>query len=295
MRKHLPLITFIAALSLPLAGCSSTNSTDSTNGKVKVIASFYPLAFVAQKIGGNLVSVENLVPPGVEPHDLELTPSQVASLSKADIVFYIKGLQPAVDKAITQSTIKNVVDVSSLEELPGVSPEIVGNDPHIWNDPIKYGKVASIFAQKISQIDAQNSSAYAANLSSFLTRLEKLNNKFTDGLSRCVRNEIVTSHSAFSYMAKRYGLIQIGIAGLSPEAEPSPKRLNEIALLIKRDKITTIFFEALLSPKIAETLASDLKIKTAVLDPIEGVSKGQTYFSVMESNLAALREVLACK
>jgi len=295
MRKYPLLIAFIAGLSLTLAGCSSTNSADSTNGKIEVIASFYPLAFVAQEIGGSLVTVENLVPPGVEPHDLELTPSQVASLSKASIVFYIKGLQPAVDKAITQSTIRNTVDVSSLEELPGVDPQIVGNDPHIWNDPIKYSEVASIFAEKISQIDAQNSSTYTTNLANFLTQLKELNNKFTDGLSRCVRNEIVTSHSAFGYMAKRYGLIQIGIAGLSPEAEPSPKRLNEIALLIKRDKITTVFFEALLSPKIAETLASDLKIKTAVLDPIEGTSEGQTYFSIMESNLAALREALACK
>lgn len=294
MRKYLRVIVALSVLSVALAGCSSSSTSKSSDTKIKVVAGFYPLAFVAQEVGGNHVSVENLTGPGVEPHDLELTPSQVASFGTADIVFYIKGFNPAIDNAIAQSTMRNAVDVSSLEELPSSDNEIVGNDPHIWQDPTKYSQAASIFARAISKVDRANSKSYENNLATLKSSLGELDSKFKSGLAVCQRKEIVTSHSAFGYLAKRYKLVQIGILGLSPDAEPSPKRLNEIALQVKRDKITTIFFESLLSPKVAQTLASDLKIKTAVLDPIEGVGKNQTYFSVMESNLSALRKALSC-
>lgn len=294
MKKFFGIVATISALSVALAGCSSSDGIKSSVGKIKVIAGFYPLAFVAEKIGGDHVVVENLTRAGVEPHDLELTPSQTASLAKADIVFYIKGFSSAIDNAIAQSTINNVVDVSSLEDLASIEKQIVGNDAHIWQDPTRYSKVASIFAKKISTIDPENSKYYSDNLIRLKSSLTNLDLEFRSGLTACERREIITSHSAFGYLARRYKLVQIGISGLSPDAEPSPKRLNEIAVQIKRDKITTVFFESLLSPKIAQTLASDLKIKTAVLDPIEGVNKGQTYFTVMESNLAALREALGC-
>jgi len=295
MRKFLEIIATISVLLAVLVGCSSTDAFKSSGSKVRIVAGFYPLAFVAEKIGGSHVVVENLTRSGVEPHDLELTPTQVASLTRADIVFYIKGFNPAIDNAIEQSSINNAVDVSSLEESTSVENQVIGNDPHIWQDPMKYAQAASILAKKISAIDPKNSKNYDDNLISLKTSLNNLDLEFRSGLTSCDRREIVTSHSAFGYLAKRYKLLQIGILGLSPDAEPSPKRLNEIAVQIRRDKITTIFFESMVSPKVAQTLASDLKVKTALLDPIEGVSKGQTYFTVMEQNLASLREALGCK
>ncbi|MEI9906934.1 MAG: metal ABC transporter substrate-binding protein [Actinomycetota bacterium] len=296
MRRTVAPLAALALVSLVLTGCSSSAGTKEENGdeRVSVIASFYPLAFIAEQVGGNSISVVNLTKAGVEPHDLELTPSQVASLSSTDLLFYIKGFNPAMDKAVAQSTIKNVVDVSSLEELPSPEAEITGNDPHIWQDPAKYSEMASRFEKVLAEIDPAHSQKYAANLATFKGALFDLDTEFRAGLATCERKEIITSHSAFGYLAKRYHLIQVGILGLSPDAEPSPKRLNEIAKQVRRDKITTIFFESLLSPKVAKTLASDLKIKAEVLDPIEGVGENQTYFSVMESNLVALRKALNC-
>jgi len=295
MKRFSGIVVTLAALSVALAGCSSPDVIKSPSREIKVIAEFYPLAFAAEKIGSNHVVVENLTKPGVEPHDLELTPVQVASLAKADIVFYIKGFSPAIDNAIAQSTIHNVLDVSSLEALSSVDKQIVGNDPHIWQDPMTYAQAVSLFTKRMSLIDPGNSKTYSGNLLNLTKSLISLDLEFRAGLTTCDRREIVTSHSAFGYLARRYKLVQISILGLSPDAEPSPKRMNEIAIQVKRDKITTIFFESLLSPKVAQTLASDLRIKTAVLDPIEGVKKGQTYFTVMESNLASLRKALNCK
>ncbi|MFM2263944.1 MAG: hypothetical protein RLY81_296, partial [Actinomycetota bacterium] len=129
----------------------------------------------------------------------------------------------------------------------------------------------------------------------FVEQLEGLDADFTSGLASCERRLIVTSHAAFGYLADAYNLEQEAISGLSPESEPTPKRLNEIGKEAKADGTTTIFFETLASPKVAQTLADDLNISAAVLDPIEGIGEGQTYFSIMESNLAALRKALNCK
>ena len=296
MRRIFLPVAFVVLASILLTGCSSSGASKNESGteKVSVVASFYPLAFIAEQVGGSSISVVNLTKSGVEPHDLELAPSQVASLSATDLLFYIKGFNPAMDKAVSQSTIKNVIDVSSLEELPSPEAQIAGNDPHIWQDPVKYGEMASRFEKVLVRIDPARSQKYASNLAKFKKSLMKLDTEFRTGLAACERSEIITSHSAFGYLAKRYHLVQVGILGLSPDAEPSPKRLNEIAKQVKRDKITTIFFESILSPKVAKTLASDLKIKAEVLDPIEGVGENQTYFSVMESNLVALRKALNC-
>jgi zinc transport system substrate-binding protein len=169
------------------------------------------------------------------------------------------------------------------------------NDPHVWLDPERLVVVAKAVAAKLSEVDPDNSEVFATNLAVFVAELETLDQKFLTGLASCERDLIVTAHAAFGYLADAYGLSQEAIAGLSPESEPTPKRLNEIGKEAKADGTTTIFFETLASPKVAQTLADDLNIEAAVLDPIEGISKGQTYFSIMESNLDALRKALNCK
>lgn len=319
-------MTFKVALalslsSLLLASCSSdpSDSADVETGKLSVVAAFYPIEFVASAIGGDLVSIKNMTPPGVEPHDLELTPSQVSRLSEADLLLYVEGFQPALEEAAIQSPPGESVD---LLAIPGLnllkanedghnhghshshsdeeakdeedSDEEMVNDPHFWLDPKRLILVANSIAEKFSAIDSDNAQRYEDNRVAFVAELNSLDQKYAIGLKTCERRMIVTSHAAFGYLANAYDLEQESIAGLSPDSEPTPKRLNEISKEAKADGTTTIFFEALASPKLAQTLADDLKITAAVLDPLEGISEGQTYFSVMENNLAALRTALSC-
>ncbi len=315
MKKNFSILAVITSLGLILTGCSSSDNSSEASGTVKVVAAMYPLEFVATSIGGNLVSVENFTPPGVEPHDLELTPSQIVSLDDADLLLFISGFQPALEEAAQQSAPANSLDVLALDGLNLLSAtedghdhgaedvhsdeedhsdEELVSDPHVWLDPERLIVVANAVASKFSEVDPDNSEVYETNLSAFVAQLEALDQEFVTGLASCERDLIVTSHAAFGYLADAYGLTQEAIAGLSPESEPTPKRLNEIGKEAKADGTTTIFFETLASPKIAQTLADDLNIEAAVLDPLEGVSDGATYFSVMESNLEALRKALNC-
>ena len=315
MKRNLSILAAITSVGLMVSGCGSTESNSDASG-IKVVAAMYPLEFVATSIGGDLVSVENFTPPGVEPHDLELTPSQVVALDEADLLLFISGFQPALEEAAQQSAPANSLDLLSVnglnllkatedghdhgaeedhaEEAAHSDEELI-SDPHVWLDPARLVLVAKAVALKFSEVNPENSSIFETNLAKFVAELETLDQKFLTGLASCERDLIVTSHAAFGYLADAYGLTQEAIAGLSPESEPTPKRLNEIGKEAKADGTTTIFFETLASPKVAQTLADDLNIKAAVLDPIEGISEGQTYFSIMESNLEALRKALNCK
>jgi len=313
MKNKLSVLAVAASLGLILTGCSSSETEDSASSTIKVVAALYPLEFVANAIGGDLVEVVNVTPPGVEPHDLELTPSQIITLDDADLLLYISGFQPALEEAAEQSpptTSLDILTVSGLNLLEATddghdhgseedhaeeekSAEGV-NDPHVWLDPERLIVVANAVAAKLSEVDPDNAQAYASNAELFVEQLTELDGKFVSGLASCERDLIVTAHAAFGYLADAYGLNQEAIAGISPESEPTPKRLNEIGKEAKADGTTTIFFETLASPKVAQTLADDLNIEAAVLDPIEGISEGQTYFSIMESNLEALRKALSC-
>ena len=313
MKKNLSILAVVASLGLILTGCSSTESNDDASGKVTVVAALYPLEFVATAIGGDLVDVVNVTPPGVEPHDLELTPSQIITLDDADLLLYISGFQPALEEAAEQSPPTASLDVLTLPGLnlleathdgheQGTEDEHADeeksaegvNDPHVWLDPERLIVVANAVAAKLSEVDPDNAQTYASNAELFVEQLTELDGKFVAGLASCERDLIVTAHAAFGYLADAYGLNQEAIAGISPESEPTPQRLNEIGKEAKADGTTTIFFETLASPKVAQTLADDLNIEAAVLDPIEGISEGQTYFSIMESNLEALRKALSC-
>jgi len=318
MKKKLALIALVTSSGLILSGCGSSEENSTATSSIKVVAAMYPLEFVATTIGGDLVSVENFTPPGVEPHDLELTPSQIVTLDDADLLLYISGFQPALEEAAQQSAPADSLDLLSVKDLnlltatedghdhghdegeehadeEAHSDEEMVSDPHVWLDPERLIVVAKAVASKLSEVDPANSEKFESNLASFVTKLEDLDKKFVSGLGSCERNLIVTSHAAFGYLADAYGLTQEAISGLSPESEPTPKRLNEIGKEAKADGTTTIFFETLASPKVAQTLADDLNIEAAILDPIEGIGEGQTYFSIMESNLKALQKALNCK
>lgn len=323
VRRLIPTATLAGAVTLglvALSACSSSDAADKKSGdKLAVTASFYPMQFLAERIGGDHVSVTTLTKPGVEPHDLELNPRQAAQLGDADVILYLKGIQPAVDEAITEAGVKNTVDATSLTTLEKHGTEVGhahdgdhatedpapaeegtsdGKDPHIWLDPVKYAQVAKGVGASLEKADPDNSAVYKKNTDTLVKQLGGLDTAFKQGLADSPSKTFITTHAAFGYLAERYGLTQEAIAGLDPESEPSPSRVKELETIARHDKVDTVFFETLASDKTAKTIAADSGLKTDVLDPLEGItakSKGDDYIEVMESNLTALRKALGAK
>jgi zinc transport system substrate-binding protein len=249
-----------------------------------VVAAFYPLAFAAQTVGGPSVHVRNLTPAGAEPHDIELTPKDVAAVQKASVVLYLShGFQPALEQAARDADGERV-DV--LQGLP-----VRADDPHVWLDPVLYARIVRRVGAALGRPGAAGRLA---------ARVLSLDRAYRAGLAHCARREFVTTHAAFGYLAARYGLRQVAITGLDPESEPTAQRLASLAKLVRRDHVGTVFFERLVSRKLAQTVAREAGAGTAVLDPIEGLtpseqSRGATYLTLMRQNLAALRKELRCR
>lgn len=291
-----------AALALvAVPACSSTG--DATNGRISVIASFYPIAEAAERVGGSLVSVTDLTPPGVEPHDLELTPRQLGDVASADVVLYLGGgFQPAVEDAIVDAQ-GETVDVGAgirRRDVPAGETEAgLSSDPHVWLDPVAYRRIVDTVATALSRADRSASSRFSTNARDLGEQLSALDGEYRTGLADCARDVIVTGHAAFGYLAARYGLRQEAISALSPDAEPTPQRLAELRTFVHDEGVTTIFTEELVSPKVADTLARETGTRTVALNPLESLTPdelvaGQDYVSVMRSNLTKLEAALGC-
>ncbi|MFI9489774.1 metal ABC transporter substrate-binding protein [Promicromonospora sp. NPDC052451] len=316
------LTSLVLAGTATLAGCSAqgTGGAAGESDGVTVLASFYPLQYVAQQIGGDLVTVDNLTPPAAEPHDLELSPAQVREIGTADLVVYLSGFQAAVDEGIEARAPEHVVDAADTAELVAHTGTEEGHegetaeehaehaedehdhgaaDPHFWLDPSRLATVGQAVADELAAVDPEHAEEYADGALRLGQQLDALDQELADGLAACQGATLVTSHTAFGYLADRYALEQVGISELDPEAEPSPARLRQIGDVVKENGVTTLFSETLVSPKVTETLADDLGVRTAVLDPLEGLSEdataaGEDYVSVMRANLKALEEGLVC-
>jgi zinc transport system substrate-binding protein len=271
---------------LALAGCTGPARPD--DGRLGVVAAFYPLQFVSERVGGDRVAVSNLTRAGAEPHDLELTPSQLAALEDADLVVYLRGFQPAVDEAIDLQRRDKTFDVAAVEPLREA-------DPHVWLDPVRLAAIASRFADRLAAVAPADAPAIRQRADALTGELRDLDGQYRAGLADCARRDVVTSHEAFGYLAARYGLRQVSVTGLNPDEEPGPQQLRDVARLAREHGVTTIFFESLASPKLSQTVAREIGAKAAVLDPIEGVEAGETYFTVMRANLVALRDALGCR
>lgn len=297
-RAIAPLLVAGATLLLSACGGAGTDSAPSSEaGTTSVVAAFYPLQYAAQAVGGDTVSVTSLTPPGVEPHDLELTAAQVAEISQADVVLYIKGFQPAVDEAVAQQAADRAIDVSEgLALLSGDPAEGEINDPHVWLDPANMAAIGQAIATRLGAVDAESAATVSANASALSTAMADLDAKYAAGLSTCASTDLVVSHEAFGYLANAYGLTQVGISGLSPEAEPSPARMKEVADLVRTAGISTIYYESLVDPKVAQTIADETGATAVMLDPLEGLAPDSTsdYVSVMEANLATLMKGQNC-
>ena len=302
-------VTALSVLGATTACGAGTAGSAAADGKVAVVTAFYPLQFITERIGGDAVAVTNLTKPGAEPHDLELNAQQVGDVSTAGLVVYLKGFQPAVDEAVAQQAEDTAFDVSTVQPLLDAATDAHGHgheeaaheeggggkDPHVWLDPTRLATIADRLAVRLGEADTAHAADYTARAATLRSDLETLDAEFTKKLTTCQRREIVTSHSAFNYLAQRYRLEQVGIVGLSPEAEPPAQRLAAVAEEAREHGTTTIFFETLVSPKIAETIARTVGAKTAVLDPLEGLTApGGDYLSVMRTNLIALTTALGC-
>lgn len=301
----------IAVLTIT-TGCSAPAGDD--DSATSIVVGAYPFEFVATRVAGDHATVTNLLAPGSDGHDLELSPQQVAAVSNADLVLYQSGYQAALDEAVEQQSPANVLDTASFLTLRTAAEdddhdaddadddhdadEHGGYDPHVWLDPTNVAEIADHTAQLLSQLQPENADAFTANAQQLRSELTSLDADFASGLANCRTNTFITSHTAFGYLAARYGLDQVGISGLSPEEEPSPARIAQVQQIATERDVTTIFYETAVSPKVSQAIASDLGLATDVLDPIETLSsdsRGSDYIEVMNSNLDSLRKANGCQ
>lgn len=289
---------FLAAILLiTLTGCASGKVPKIENKKpepMKVTASFYPLAFVAQKVGGKLVKVTQITPGGVEPHDYEPTPQDLAAISDSKI-FIMSGYGIDAWADNISQNLKNTTAVKATTKI-----EVSGKDPHVWLNPNNFSLEVEVVRDAFVAADPINAEKYKLNAIGLINDLKAMDREFREGLKECQLKEIITSHDAFRYMAGQYNFVSTPIAGISPDEEPSPKSLAELSNLAKQKNIKYIFFETLVSSKLADTIAEEVGAKSLVLNPIEGVTfeeakMGKDYLVLMQENLKNLRTALQCK
>ena len=308
MRRPLLIPVLAGSLALLLSACGGTpdgGGSSATGGALRVVAGFDPLAYAAEQVGGDGVEVINLTPPGGEAHDLELSPQQVAEIGEADLVLYIPGFQPALDEAIAQVAPDRALDVTeALTLLPaeehahggdhGDAHGTLDGDPHVWLNPLNMATIGDEIATRLSALNSGGS--FAAGAQGLTASMNALNDEWAQGTAECRSRDLVVSHEAFGYLAAQYDFAQIGIAGLSPDAEPSPARIAEVADLVRQRGVTTIYYETLVDPAVAETLAAETGASTAILDPLEGLLEGSTgdYVTVMQGNLEQVRTGQGC-
>jgi zinc transport system substrate-binding protein len=291
VQSRIVLLCGVIAM-LALSGCGGSEPSGGAGADDRtVVAAFYPLAFAAERVAPAGTEVEDLTPPGAEPHDLELTARDVGRLRDASLVVYVgEGFQPAIDSALERREGPSLDVLDGLDLLAGGEHGDEAVDPHVWLDPVRYAAVARAVAAALGGEAAADP---------LVERLARLDREFRQGLRQCRRREIVTSHAAFGYLADRYGLEQVSLTGISPGAEPSPKEIERLVGKVRETGATTVFFETLVSPDLAKTVAREAEATTAVLDPVEGLEPtaadaGADYFTVMRKNLAALRKALEC-
>ena len=263
---------------LALAGCGGREDDDSTT----VVVAFYPLAWAAERIGGEGVEVVNLTPPGTEPHDVELSARDVEKVRAADLILYVGGgFQPSVEDAIERHE-GPLLDALAREDAA---------DPHVWLDPLRFAGISVAVGAALGRPLAADE---------VWQKLRALDLEYRHGLERCERGTLVTTHAAFGYLAARYGLTQLSLAGRSPEAEPGPRELERLIKEVRASEATTVFAEPLVSDRLAEIVAREAGARVVVLDPLEGLTEeqliaGEDYLSVMRRNLTTLREALGCR
>lgn len=293
-------ILAVAVLAVAASGCgrsmegSAGSPGGAGSGRRSVVVGLYPLAFVAERVGGDRVSVRSLAKPGAEPHDLELTPRQVQQVAEADLVLYLPGLQPALDEAVGERARDSALDALAAARAAAATSAPAG-DPHVWLDPRALAGIAEATAQRLERIDPGSAEGYRDRSERTVTELTALDADAARALRSCRTRTIVTAHAAFGHLAARYGLRQVAIGGLDPQAEPSPARIRAVVRAVRGDGVSTVFVEPLVDSGAARVVASALGARTAVLDPVEAVRGDDDYLTVMRRNVRALSDGLGCR
>lgn len=282
---NLCVLALTGCLVCGLTACGAQDGAG--DGRVDVVSTSYPLAYVAEQVGGDRVEVTNLTPAGGDSHGLELSPRDVVTIEAADVVVHLSGgLQPSVDEALDQQEPGRLVDAAGLADRP--------EDPHFWLDPLRLAELAGQVSDGLAAADPDHAGDYAAAAERLTASLQELDDRYREVLAPCEGATLLASHEAFGYLADRYGLRQIGVAGVDPHVEVSPARLRRVADEVRDTGARTVFFEAAAGPGVAGTLAAELGLATGVLHPVERVAEGETYRELMAQNLAALRDGLVC-
>jgi zinc transport system substrate-binding protein len=296
------VVAAAVALGVVLTGAVS-GCRPTTSGEHTVVASFYPLAFIAERVAGRYNDVVDLTPPGVEPHEYEMTVRQVAQVDLARVGFYESGISPSVDQAMANDSPDHTLDVADVVHLAapvagsGVESTSNDRDPHFWLDPVLMQQATRALAGTMAGADPAHAAYYRRQGALLVRDLGRLDRAYAATLASCATRTVVVSHDAFEYLARRYHLDVVPIAGLEPDAEPSLQRLHDLAGIIRDHGVTTVFFETLAGPALAQSLAGDLGLRTGVLDPIEGLTSADphvTYLTLMRRNLAALAKAGTC-
>ena len=304
-----PLVAVLVAVAAAatLASCAaSAKAAARAQGRLLVVTSVYPLQFVAERVGAGLVHVVDLARPGAEPHELELRPRDVAAVEDADLVVYLGGFQPAVDKAVASSARGHELDVAPAARLDLAAPgepappgaprahSTSSSDPHFWLDPTRVADVADAVARRLGQVAPADAGAFTASAAALRQDLLDLDGELRAGLHSCRSRALVTGHEAFGYLARRYGLQQLGVTGLDPEAEPDAADLAAVAEFVRREKVLTVYTETLASPDVARALAAETGVRTAVLDPVESQPEAGDYLTALRADLVTLRQGQGC-
>lgn len=329
-RLRTPVI-LASCLALALGACGSSSGGDGAGeegsgeqASLEVVASFYPLEYLVERVAGDRADLTVLTGAGADPHDAELSPRAVGTVGSADLVVYSSGLQAAVDDAVAAQAPDDALDVTPVADLMAVGEDAEehaahadehagegedehaeegdghdhgGEDPHFWLDTERYGEVARAIADRLAEIDPEGADTYETNAAAVVEDLRALDEDYTAGLAQCESRDLVTTHEAFGYLAARYDLHQLGITGISPDSEPSPARLAEVSAQVEDLDVTTIYAEPILSDAIASTVAQETGTQVLTLDPVESLtdaSAGEDYLEVMRANLDALTEGLGC-
>ncbi len=271
--------------------------------QITVTTTIYPLYSVAKEVGGKSITLNNLIPFGVEPHEFEPTAKSMKTLAKSDI-FMTSGevMEPWSAKIINSMKIKDkTVDMSKLVTLR-THKEYEGGkvyDPHYWLNFNNYIKMIKETTALLSKKDPANAKIYAANAEAYLKKVTALQSEY-EALKTCKNKKVIVNHEAFGYLADDYGITQYSIAGMSPESKPSAKQIAKLIEIVKKEKINTVFFEEFASDKVAKTIAKEANVKSDALRPVENITADENnknigYIEIMRANLAKLKGAMDCK
>ena len=307
-KKILSILICASLICLCLMGCTGNTAKKKDNGKLKVMASFYIMYDFAKKIGGDKVEVTNMVPAGTEPHDWEPSTKDLIELEKSDVFLYNgAGMEQWVDDVLESLDTEELTTVEASKGIKLLKDHDAHehdhehsseNDPHVWLAPQNAKYEMNKIKKALIKADPKNKDYYEANYQKEAKKCDELDQLYKKELAKVSKRELVVAHEAFGYLCQAYNLEQMGIEGLSADDEPDPKQMSEVINFAKKHKVKTIFFEELVSPKVAKTIAKETGASAKKLDPLEGLSNkrikaGEDYFSVMKQNLSAIKEALS--